>query len=187
MPQPTAEPPAKRKRGRPRKVKPVEAETEVEEAIEPETETQEPGKTDIEPIQPGSVSPVKESSEHQIPSEPYNTSEKTMDTATKEAEQNVPPTSPLSEPPEDLTPPASQPIASGSDENATATLPDEIVVPNIASPRMLVTKILQIDGRPKEGARTANAWKEIRCYRRNQDMGSLWDVRQAWYIKQKQT
>ncbi|KAJ5972858.1 uncharacterized protein N7479_002776 [Penicillium vulpinum] len=64
----------------------------------------------------------------------------------------------------------------------TASEPDEIIVPNISSPQALVVKILQIDGRMPNG-RTANAWKEIRCYRNNQDMGSLFDVREAWFLQ----
>ncbi|KAJ6150264.1 hypothetical protein N7471_001463 [Penicillium samsonianum] len=64
----------------------------------------------------------------------------------------------------------------------TTSEPDEIIVPNLASPQALVLKILQIDGRMPNG-RTANAWKEIRCYRNNQDMGSLFDVREAWFVQ----
>jgi hypothetical protein len=59
---------------------------------------------------------------------------------------------------------------------------DEIIVPNLSSPQALVMKVLQIDGRMPNG-RTANAWKEIRCYRNNQDMGSLFDVREAWFLQ----
>lgn len=201
IPQPAAEPPAKRKRGRPHKVVPVEP--------EPETEIKEPANTEPEPIHPEPVSPVREDNEPQPSSQPSNNNHKsTMQTTTKGAEQNGAASSPLSKPPEDPTPPQSQPTAdepeevapkseevpdkpeevpSKSDEPSAAGVPDEIIVPNIASPNMLVTKILQIDGRPKEGQRTANAWKEIRCYRKNQDMGSLWDVRQAWYFKQHPT
>ncbi|KAJ5484922.1 hypothetical protein N7539_004910 [Penicillium diatomitis] len=62
--------------------------------------------------------------------------------------------------------------------------PDEIVIPDISTPMALVKRILQIDGRRADG-RTANSWKEIRCYRKNQDMGSLFDVRQSWYSKQQ--
>lgn len=68
-------------------------------------------------------------------------------------------------------------------EPATEIIKD-ILVPNIAGPGALANKILQIDGRitnPPNG----NAWKEFRCYRNNQDMGSLWEVRQAWFLKQK--
>lgn len=71
-----------------------------------------------------------------------------------------------------------------SGAQTTVDEPDEIIVPDISSPMVLVKLILQIDGRRPDG-RTANSWKEIRCYRKNQDMGSLFDVRQAWYLKQK--
>jgi hypothetical protein len=64
----------------------------------------------------------------------------------------------------------------------TTSEPDEIIVPNLSSPQALVHKILQIDGR-MPNSRTANAWKEIRCYRNNQDMGSLFDVREAWFLQ----
>lgn len=86
-------------------------------------------------------------------------------------------TKPLStEPQNDIVPASSQ---------ATTSEPDEIIVPNLSSPQALVHKILQIDGRMPNG-RTANAWKEIRCYRNNQDMGSLFDVREAWFLQQGQ-
>ncbi|KAK4866638.1 hypothetical protein LT330_008191 [Penicillium expansum] len=64
----------------------------------------------------------------------------------------------------------------------TTNEPDEIIVHNLPSPQALVHKILQIDGRMPNG-RTANAWKEIRCYRNNQDMGSLFDVRETWFLQ----
>ncbi|KAJ5375549.1 hypothetical protein N7517_007555 [Penicillium concentricum] len=69
-------------------------------------------------------------------------------------------------------------------QNTTIEL-NEIIVPNLSSPQALVLKILQIDGRMPNG-RTANAWKEIRCYRNNQDMGSLFDVREAWFLQHGQ-
>lgn len=70
--------------------------------------------------------------------------------------------------------------------NATQTTneTDDIIIQNIASPRALVSKILQIDGR-MPNSRTSNAWKEIRCYRNNQDMGSLFDVREAWFLQHR--
>lgn len=70
----------------------------------------------------------------------------------------------------------------------------EIILDNISTPSMLATKIVQADGRISTKTvdddgnlvrfHQANPWKEIRCYRNNQDMGSLWDVRQAWFLKQ---
>ncbi|KAJ5180208.1 hypothetical protein N7492_003418 [Penicillium capsulatum] len=61
----------------------------------------------------------------------------------------------------------------------------EIILRDVTSPLNLVRKLIEIDGRKDKNARTANAWKEIRCYRNNQDIGGLWDLRQAWYLKQR--
>ena len=47
----------------------------------------------------------------------------------------------------------------------------------------LGNNLIRMDGRI-EDIPNGNAWKEFRCYRNNQDMGSLWEVRQAWYVKQ---
>ncbi|GLI80944.1 hypothetical protein PoHVEF18_009311 [Penicillium ochrochloron] len=80
--------------------------------------------------------------------------------------------------------PTEEPAQPPIEAQTTAEEPDEIIVSDISSPMTLVYKILQIDGRRPDG-RTANSWKEIRCYRKNQDMGSLFDVRLAWYLKQK--
>jgi hypothetical protein len=88
---------------------------------------------------------------------------------------------------QDETPPATteqQPEAVSVPSQFTTNDMGEIIISNIASPQALVLKILAIDGRMPNG-RTANAWKEIRCYRNNQDMGSLFDVREAWFVQQK--
>ncbi|CEJ59516.1 hypothetical protein PMG11_08139 [Penicillium brasilianum] len=71
-----------------------------------------------------------------------------------------------------------------SELQTTSNEPVEIILSNISTPMVLVREILRIDGR-KAGSRTSNSWKEIRCYRKNQDMGSLFDVRQIWFAKQK--
>ncbi|KAL1987163.1 hypothetical protein VTN96DRAFT_4769 [Rasamsonia emersonii] len=63
-------------------------------------------------------------------------------------------------------------------------IPRDIIIRNVAGPSALTRKILEIDGRIKDPP-NGNAWKEIRCYRNNQDMGSLWEVRQAWYVRMK--
>lgn len=74
-------------------------------------------------------------------------------------------------------------LASSQDTNNMITNEmGEIILPNISTPHSLVIKILQIDGRKPNG-RTANAWKEFRCYRNNQDMGSLFDVRETWFLQ----
>ncbi|KAL2828210.1 Asx homology domain-containing protein [Aspergillus cavernicola] len=61
---------------------------------------------------------------------------------------------------------------------------DEIVIPDIQGPTALTLKILEIDGRITD-ATNGNAWKELRCFRDNQDMGTLWELRHAWYLKAK--
>ncbi|OXV11650.1 hypothetical protein Egran_00593 [Elaphomyces granulatus] len=60
----------------------------------------------------------------------------------------------------------------------------DVIIPNVTGPAALAGKILKIDGRaPKPPA--YNAWKAFRCYRNNQDIGSLWELRQAWFLKHK--
>lgn len=82
------------------------------------------------------------------------------------------------------TPPQSQ---NGPDLSTSPAPPvnesREIIIDNIVSPSMFAAKIIQVDGRVGH-YHNANPWKEIRCYRNNQDMGSLWDVRQAWFLEQ---
>ncbi|KAL3458687.1 Asx homology domain-containing protein [Aspergillus heterothallicus] len=61
--------------------------------------------------------------------------------------------------------------------------PDEIIVPDITLPTGLTLRMLEVDGRVKPT--NGNAWKEIRCFRDNQDMGTLWEVRHDWYVKNR--
>ena len=61
---------------------------------------------------------------------------------------------------------------------------DEILVENLRGLTALSTKIREIDGRIAK-CPNGNAWKEFRAYRNNQDMGSLWEVRQAWFQRKK--
>lgn len=68
---------------------------------------------------------------------------------------------------------------------SATTTPLEVEIHNIAGPNALMKKIIETDARVKNPP-NGNAWKEIRCYRNNQDMGSLWEVRQAWYVKSQQ-
>ncbi|KAF7597318.1 hypothetical protein BBP40_006258 [Aspergillus hancockii] len=59
---------------------------------------------------------------------------------------------------------------------------EEIIVSDIQGPSALASKILEADGRVQQIPH-GNAWKEFRAFRNNQDMGSLWEVRQAWFQK----
>lgn len=59
-----------------------------------------------------------------------------------------------------------------------------VVLPNVPGITALENKMIEVDGRIKH-IPNGNAWKEFRSYRNNQDMGSLWEVRQAWYMRGK--
>lgn len=77
----------------------------------------------------------------------------------------------------EMTVATSRPKRTASGQNGALK---DIIFKNVTSPQALCNKILAIDGRitdPPNG----NAWKEIRCYRNNQDIGSLWEIRQELY------
>lgn len=195
-----------------------EAEAQPEAELEPKAEPETESSSQPEPETTEATEFTKPTETEQIKTRPYRieTVEKSTrwenadDTTPKSSnEPNAPeefenkkkegdhpdlPSSPLSEPPDDLSLESelepqfqsqSQPKPK-SPLHLTPYGPNEVIISGIKSPANLVSNLLQIDGRPKEGARTANAWKEIRCYRKNQDMGSLFEVRQTWYYKQKQ-
>ncbi|KAB8237727.1 uncharacterized protein BDW43DRAFT_297402 [Aspergillus alliaceus] len=84
------------------------------------------------------------------------------------------------QPPETAEDVFSQP----STVEGTSEEPGLIIVPNITGPGALAKKILEADGRTEKPPH-GNAWKDFRAYRNNQDMGSLWEVRQAWFLRNK--
>ncbi|PYH94246.1 hypothetical protein BO71DRAFT_450186 [Aspergillus ellipticus CBS 707.79] len=61
---------------------------------------------------------------------------------------------------------------------------DEILVEDIQGPSALSAEIIKIDGRI-QSIPSGSGWKEFRTYRDNQDMGTLWEVRRAWFLKTK--
>ncbi|QKX57087.1 uncharacterized protein TRUGW13939_04195 [Talaromyces rugulosus] len=83
------------------------------------------------------------------------------------------------------TQPGLEPLQAKPEPVSDSPGPLETTLHRIAGPTALTKKIHEIDGRVSNPS-NGNAWKEIRCYRDNQDMGSLWEVRQAWYIKFQQ-
>ncbi|GAB1217259.1 hypothetical protein ATERTT37_006495 [Aspergillus terreus] len=66
-----------------------------------------------------------------------------------------------------------------------ATDVDGVIVPDIQSPSALLLKIVEIDGRVTGKISHGNSWKDFRCHRDNQDMGSLFDIRYQWYSRKK--
>ncbi|KAF9245139.1 hypothetical protein DTO006G1_6569 [Penicillium roqueforti] len=201
IPEPEPQPPVK-KRGRPRKTQPKQSEppsqkVEVPQEIEV-SQRDEQNTTDSfsvmriltakiaennraaaesSPQKPSwAESPFSVLSSTSEPSELLGPHLSTHIEAPAEAERdeiNKPPNTEQQKDPVPIPPPT------------TDSEPDEIIVPNIPSPGALVLKILQIDGR-KPTSRTGNAWKSLRCYRNNQDMGSLFDVREAWFLQHGQ-
>jgi len=69
----------------------------------------------------------------------------------------------------------------GQHKLSAPALRQDIELARVQSPRQLSEAMLAEDGRI--GTRSANAWKEFRCTRRNQDMGSLWDVRELHHSR----
>jgi hypothetical protein len=163
----------KRGRGRPRKRKALDDEIAVNTA--PET-TEAPVDTNTEPSCPIENGASLNQNQGLTP-----------DTEKEPHESSILPTTSMDvDSPEVDKPSQADAEKPQSEDNLRLSpTPLEIEIHNIAGPNALMKKILEIDGRitnPPNG----NAWKEFRCYRNNQDMGSLWDVRQAWYVKFQQ-
>lgn len=90
---------------------------------------------------------------------------------------------------EDLEDKVASGLANGEESTSVNLAGDldqtsEIILENIGGPTALSLRIVEVDGRIKD-VPNGNAWKEFRAYRNNQDMGSLWEVRQAWYLRGK--
>ncbi|KAI5293043.1 hypothetical protein KEM52_005864 [Ascosphaera acerosa] len=79
---------------------------------------------------------------------------------------------------------AGHPASKARAEAVTCHVTDDgnVVVANVTTPNQLGNRIIEMDGRI-ENPPNGNAWKDYRCYRNNQDMGSLWEVRHLWYTR----
>lgn len=216
IPQPAAQPPVKRKRGRPPKIPIVEPELQEEPMIEsmnkPAHQSTRSTRSTVQVVlrSPGLEPRLEPTSDMHnldkiiastVASNPDNMTTETPNPpivtespSAANAAEDLPPTphtpltkNSISDPTRDLKLEAEEqtttPLARSPSQDPIY-LPDEVIVHDISVPRTLIGHILAVDGRAK-GKRTANAWQEFRCYRNNQDMGSLWDVRQRWYVKNK--
>lgn len=67
---------------------------------------------------------------------------------------------------------------------SSASNGEDVVTGLMTGPQALSKTILEVDGRIKNPP-NGNAWKEFRCKRDNQDMGSLFEIRQDYYEKQQ--
>ncbi|KAL9116795.1 MAG: hypothetical protein Q9187_006677 [Circinaria calcarea] len=82
--------------------------------------------------------------------------------------------------------PASAPKRTNGQSNPKTPMnlddPNEPITITITTPSALESKILEVDGRIQSSGKS-NAWKVIRCKRDNQDMGSLWEMREEYYVR----
>ncbi|KAK2747094.1 hypothetical protein FQN57_002349 [Myotisia sp. PD_48] len=59
-----------------------------------------------------------------------------------------------------------------------------VLLSRVTSPSYVARKIHEVNGL-FEYVPHSNSWKDFRCFRENQDLGSLWEVRQDWYFRSK--
>lgn len=64
---------------------------------------------------------------------------------------------------------------------ASSRVAEDIVEHRIYNVQMLEDKILKLDGRIKNPPHTS-AWRSFRCQRNNQDMGSLYEIREQYWV-----
>ena len=72
----------------------------------------------------------------------------------------------------------SKPICPAEGESASTE--ETVILWTVENVRALENKILEVDGRVKDPY-PHNSWKTIRCQRNNQDLGSLFDVRESYW------
>jgi len=54
---------------------------------------------------------------------------------------------------------------------------------SVRNPKALTDAMLNEDGR-LAGVRRGNAWRDYRCIRKAQDIGSPWDMRELYNVRQ---
>lgn len=74
-------------------------------------------------------------------------------------------------------------VSSAQDELYCKTITTEydVVLYEITGLYALEKRILELDGRAKPGSRSGSTWRDIRCRRNEQDMGSLFEMRDEYY------
>ncbi|KAL8741599.1 MAG: hypothetical protein Q9190_005809 [Brigantiaea leucoxantha] len=85
-----------------------------------------------------------------------------------------------SNPDQTLSSPSAPFTADTTNENADPSTYDAIPL-TITTLTTLERKILAIDGRNPQG-RSPNTWRVTRCFRNEQDLGSLFEMRDAYYV-----
>ncbi len=70
----------------------------------------------------------------------------------------------------------------GPEEVASHPVQEDVILCTVETVRPLELKILEVDGRISNPTHY-NPWKTMRVIRDNQDMGSLQDVRESFYLR----
>lgn len=78
---------------------------------------------------------------------------------------------------------AQEPDDTACSDQAEAAAPESnVVLCTVETVRPLEAKIFEIDGRISDASHR-NPWKFFRCERNNQDMGSLFDMRESYFYR----
>ncbi|KAL8696465.1 MAG: hypothetical protein Q9201_007642 [Fulgogasparrea decipioides] len=81
-----------------------------------------------------------------------------------------------------ISEPSPSPTKKSNPNLTSSTTGYDVILFSATGLLALEKKILAIDGRAKPGARTGSPWRDIRCYRDEQDMGSLFEMREEFYV-----
>ncbi|KAI9736851.1 MAG: hypothetical protein M1818_005902 [Claussenomyces sp. TS43310] len=65
------------------------------------------------------------------------------------------------------------------DDDTWSDRPDNIVVTGLCGPELLIKAMIRSHGQG-DLSTTGNGWKSVRVFRDQQDLGNLWDIRQAF-------
>ncbi|KAH7058877.1 Asx homology domain-containing protein [Macrophomina phaseolina] len=73
----------------------------------------------------------------------------------------------------------------GQRKFSSATAGENIETGPLDGLTQLADKMIEADSRVTTW-RHSNVWKEIRCFRKNQDIGSLWEIREIYWARQQE-
>ncbi|KAL1613609.1 hypothetical protein SLS54_010441 [Diplodia seriata] len=75
-------------------------------------------------------------------------------------------------------------LPDGQRKFSSGTAGEDVETEPLDGLQALADKVIETDGRIGSW-RGVNAWKEIRCFRKNQDIGSPWEIREVYWARQQ--
>ncbi|KAL1641411.1 hypothetical protein SLS58_006113 [Diplodia intermedia] len=75
-------------------------------------------------------------------------------------------------------------LPDGQRKFSSGTAGEDVETEPLDGLQPLADKVIETDGRIGSW-RAVNAWKEIRCFRKNQDIGSPWEIREIYWARQQ--